>query len=68
MDFNDVPGHELFETIMGESTIEEYQPEDDGGVIDGFEIDGQTNTGPFDDKFKLYIKNPTIPCLTNWES
>ena len=59
MDFNDVPGHELFETIMGESTIEEYQPEDDGGVIDGFEIDGQTNTGPFDDKFKLYIKNPT---------
>lgn len=58
MDFNDVPEHELFEAISGESIIQEYQPEDDGGVIDGFEIDGQTNSGPFDDKFKLYIKNP----------
>jgi len=58
MDFNDVPGHELFEAISGESMIEEYQPDDDGGVIDGFEIDGQTNSGPFDENFKLYIKNP----------
>ena len=40
MDFNDVPEHELFEAISGESIIQEYQPEDDGGVIDGFEIDG----------------------------
>lgn len=59
MDFKDVPEHELFEAISGESLIEEYQPEDDGGVIDGFEIDGQTNTGPFDENFKLYIKNPS---------
>jgi hypothetical protein len=58
MDFNDVPEHELFEAISGESMIEEYQPDDDGGVIDGFEIDGQTNSGPFDENFKLYIKNP----------
>jgi len=58
MDFNDVPGHELFEAISGESMIEEYQPDDDGGVIDGFEIDGETNSGPFDENFKLYIKNP----------
>lgn len=59
MDFKDVPEHELFEAISGESLIEEYQPEDDGGVIDGFEIDGQTNAGPFDENFKLYIKNPS---------
>ncbi len=59
MDFKDVPEHELFEAISGESMIEEYQPEDDGGVIDGFEIDGQTNAGPFDENFKLYIKNPS---------
>jgi hypothetical protein len=59
MDFNDFPEHEMFEAISGESLIEEYQTEDDGGVIDGFEIDGQTNSGPFDDNFKLYIKNPT---------
>lgn len=58
MDFNDVPEHELFEAISGESMIEEYQPDDDGGVIDGFEIDGETNSGPFDENFKLYIKNP----------
>lgn len=60
MDFNDVPEHELFEAISGESIIQEYQPEEeDGGKIDGFEIDGQTNSGPFDDNFKLYIKNPS---------
>ena len=60
MDFNDVPEHELFEAISGESIIQEYQPEeDDGGVIDGFEIDGENNSSPFDDKFKLYIKNPS---------
>lgn len=59
MDFKDVPEHELFEAISGESLIEEYQPEDDGGVIDGFEIDGKTNAGPFDENFKLYIKNPS---------
>lgn len=59
MDFNDVPEHELFEAISGESLIQEYQPEeDDGGVIDGFEIDSDANAGPFDERFKLYIKNP----------
>lgn len=59
MDFKDVPGYEMFEAISGESMIGEYQPDDYGdGPIDGFEIDGETNSGPFDDHFKLYIKNP----------
>ena len=57
MSFNEIPGHEVFESVMNEVTQDVPDDKDDMSPVDGFQID-DGNDNPFDEHFKLFIKNP----------